>query len=231
MSSELRRARAEGCLSDLVLDRLVMGEVAPSTAGDHLRGCEPCRARLEDLRAEAGQGQVVELASRRRRRWPVVVAAAGLVAAAAALLLLVRPRDPGGVVAKGQGGLAMYVRGADGQVARWREGAVHPGDALRFAVTGHGTRFVAVLARDGAGQVSVYFPPGDRAAPVDLDGETPLPGSVTLDQVIGRERAVVLVCASPVHLEPLRAAFEHAGDLPAPPGCERQVLAYDKVSR
>jgi hypothetical protein len=218
----LSRTRAEGCASDLALDRMLSGELEESP---HVKACQACAARLGDLRAE--RAGVIPLGARRKKWIPAV---AGLVAAAAAVVLFVRlGGEPRGVSAKGAGdALSMHVL-RDGQPSPWLPGSpLRPGDKLRFSVNGHGERWIAVLARDGAGLASVYFPMGSTTQKVGLDGPTPLPGSVTLDAITGHEVVHAVICEAEVLIGPLQRALQ-ANALVAPPGCTLASLQYDKV--
>ena len=99
-----RRTRSDDCLSDLRLDRLRVGELegeALDEARAHLRGCSPCRERLEALTAdaeafaaEAPPIPALRLGRTARRRRTSVLAGLGTLAAAAALVLVIRREGP-----------------------------------------------------------------------------------------------------------------------------------------
>jgi hypothetical protein len=105
---------------------------------------------------------------------------------------------------------------------------VHPSDQLQFVYSSRSPGYVAVLSRDGAGTVSVYFPDGGTtAARVPPGREQLLPSSTILDETLGGERVFALFCSSPIDLEPVRLELA-AGRAPAPPGCAVQRIDLDK---
>jgi hypothetical protein len=248
----LRTRSGEDCLSDLQLDALALGALDAAQARQaesHLSSCIRCSERRQGLAeathvsAEAlarspslpGSPPTAKAARRSTRR--VWVGGAMAAAAAAALLLLVgrlpllsdgELLSDGDVVrTKGTGSVGFFVRHA-GVVRRGNERErVSPGDALRFVVTSTVPRFVAVLSRDGAGQVSVYHPSGPRAARVEPGVERPLDTSVVLDDVLGEERLYALTCSEPVELAAIREGLRQTSTEPAWPvqcSIERFVL-------
>lgn len=242
MKLERLRTRADDeCLSDLQLDALELGALdagRSAQAEAHLARCERCaerrRALAEATRVSARRiaASPLQALTRARpdaaaggvgprraagRRW--LAGAGAALAAAAALLLVVgrEPLDPGGVRGKGASHVGFFVKHG----AAVRRGAVRervsPGDALRFVVTSTAPRYVAVLSRDGAGQVSVYHPRGPRAERVEPGVERALDASVVLDDVLGEERLYALTCSAAIELAPLGAALRRAGAEPAWP--------------
>jgi hypothetical protein len=179
--------------------------------------------------------------ARSRAGW---AAACATVAAAAGLVLWLG-RDPGappvaerpaheaapGLRAKGAGParLGVYIRRGDEVVAGASGDRVAPGDALRFTITTDELRHVAVLGRDGAGSVAVYFPDGPRAEDVGVGDDLPLPFSVTLDDVLGLETYWGVLCAEPVEVARIRAHL-FAGAA-AVPGCLVDQLVLEKRAR
>jgi hypothetical protein len=88
------------------------------------------------------------------------------------------------------------------------------GGARRGAAPAGGAQpsFVAVLAVDTTGRVSVYHPAsGTTATPADPAG-TPLPGAVELDGTLGTEVILAFSCPSPVAIETLTSAVQQATD-------------------
>ncbi|MFH1531654.1 MAG: hypothetical protein ABIK09_13085 [Pseudomonadota bacterium] len=81
----------------------------------------------------------------------------------------------------------------DGRVIRWGPGdALRAGDAVRLVPFGQGYEWILVLAVDGAGKTQVVVPfDGQVSRPIRIDGE-PLPGSLVLDDVPGREALVAV---------------------------------------
>ena len=248
----LRTRSGEECLSDLQLDALALGALDAAQARQaesHLASCTRCSDRRQGLdeatrgSAEAlarSPGRVAPTAGKAARRSAQRVwlgGAVGALAAAAALLLLIG-RSPllsdgtllssgDQVRTKGTSSVGFFVRHA-GVVRRGNERErVSPGDALRFVVTSSVPRYVAVLSRDGAGQVSVYHPSGPRAARVEPGVERPLDTSVVLDGVLGEERLYALTCSEPIELAAVSDGLRQTNGEPAwPAECsiERFVL-------
>jgi hypothetical protein len=213
------------------LDALHLGILPPSEkahADEHLSGCQRCREALARLRADAEEfqqrvlprtvDQVVERASRRSfwRRPAVWIAAPALAATAALLVFLVFSTTHGdgegkgaGVRVKGDPVLRVYaLRGDD--VFKVRPGMkLRPADRIRFEVESAGARYLLVASKDGASQVSLYFPmDGVRSGRIP-EGKSELPDSVELDQAPGPETLVAVFSAEPLTasllLEALRA--------------------------
>jgi hypothetical protein len=244
----LRTRSDDECLSDLELDALALGALDAARvepAQSHLSSCSRCSARRLELDAATrSSAEALERspvgwrsalmtgrAARRptRRAW-LGGAVAATAAAAAVLLLLVRsPLLPSGdtVRTKGTSRVGFFVRHA-GAVRRGSERErVSPGDALRFVVTSSVPSYVAVLSRDGAGQVSVYHPSGPRATRVEPGVERPLDASVVLDDVLGEERLYALACSVPIEVASLRDGLRRTDTEPAWPvecSIERFVL-------
>jgi hypothetical protein len=243
----LRTRSGDECLSDLQLDALALGalgEIQTQQAERHLSSCARCSERRQAL-AETTRSSAdvlarssssaspapIRLAARRSARRAWLGGAVGALAAAAALLLVLgrSPLLPSGdtVRSKGTSRVGFFVRHA-GVVRRGNERErVSPGDALRFVVTSSTATYVAVLSRDGAGQVSVYHPSGARAARVEPGVERPLETSVVLDDVLGEEHLYALACSAPIEVAPLRDQLQRSAAEPAwPAECtvERFVL-------
>lgn len=259
MTLETLRTRSEDeCLSDLQLDALALGaldETQAEQAQRHLAGCARCSQRRQAL-GEATRSSAELLARTRprgssvahavraagrstRRVWRGGAVGAAGAAAAAAVLLLVIARAPlfsgaDTVRSKGAGRVGYFVR-HDGVVRRGGEREhVAPGDALRFVVTISAPSYVAVLSRDGAGQVSVYHPNGPRAARVEAGVERPLDASVVLDAVLGEEQLYALVCSAPVEVAAVSQRLRRADAEPAwPAECtiDRFVLVKEEAKR
>jgi hypothetical protein len=250
----LRTRSGEECLSDLQLDALALGALEAAQvvrAEGHLASCERC-ARRRELLGAAARGSAGVLAQKPipRRSAPLAAAArrpmwraglgaagAGLAAAAALLLFIVRsePAPNGDVLrSKGSSRMGFFVKHG-GVVRRGNERErVSPGDALRFVVTSSEPRYVAVLSRDGAGQVSVYHPEGPRAERVEPGVERGLDASVILDDVLGEERLYALSCSTPIEIAGLSVQLRDSEGEPAwPAECttDRFMLIKERVKR
>jgi hypothetical protein len=236
--------RGPSCESDLSFDLALAGDLPEADerrVRAHMAGCALCAARWVEIEArriafDAGP-PALDLDRRTRaarwwrRRW--MGPAAALAAAAAILLLLVWPGGGEPVRApasrtKGGEVFQLFIRhGASIRKAGAAE-VVHPADQLQFVYSSPWPGYAAVLSRDGAGAVSVYFPDVGTtawAAPPGRDQQ--LPRSTILDGTLGREVVIALFCSSAIDLEPLRRELA-AGRRPAPPGCATQTIVLDK---
>jgi hypothetical protein len=204
--------RAEGCLSDLKLDRLVVGELAAGgereAALAHLAACPSCQQRrveIESQPAQVPEEALFRQVARRppsRRRAPLV-AAISLLAGAAAIVLLARPhfREPqpeGDTRIKGaEIGFEILVRpkGAGRVESVLADAPLHPGDVIGFRVRSRSGGHLAIVSVDAAGGVSSYLPGPAGPIPRLPPGEQLIGGAVSLDAVVGRETLVAVLCA------------------------------------
>ena len=229
MNSPFAESLWPACYSGLHFDRFLLGELPDEGAAEvraHLAGCARCTACLESLRPRE-QLPTLRVVPLRPRRWPRLLAAGATVAAAASLLIVLRAPLPADRL-KGSGfALAMYVQHG-GAVRRAAPGeSVAPGDAVRFSVTAPSAGYLAVLSLDPEKRASIYFPVGDRAAPIDAGADLALPLATRLDATAGEEHLTALFCAAPVELAPLRAALEQ-GRFSLPDGCEETRWSFVK---
>jgi hypothetical protein len=241
----LERSRPETCLSDPALDRLLAGELADaperSRMEAHLASCPLCRERHAALARGAApapdrawldrQGETRIRASRRRRASMGVGAAA--VATVACLVLIGRWQSPptqlgeapdparsslpAAESTRGKGGFAMdvVVRRSDGRVESVTAGAaLHPGDAIRFRLTAPKPGFAAIfgLAR---GDVAVYAPMSSGELRLPEPGTHEVDGSVILDDALGEEVVLAVLCETPSEaaaaVDRARLAMRRAG--------------------
>lgn len=246
-----RTRRAEACLSDWALDRLIAGEPLGDAAEAHVGECARCGERLAEFRAnqERDAALLDELARRaptasvtplRRRVW---LATALPLFAAAAIILLLLPRllHGPGERAKGTSTLALdvVVRHADGhQEPLAPNGHVRAGDAVRFLVSTPRAGHLVILGLDAAGAVSVYVSDGADPHKIDRGARQAMPGSVILDATPGAERLVALECdarfAVSDAVDAGRRSLQRAAQDPRRvgalglPGCMEAALTMDK---
>jgi hypothetical protein len=118
------------------------------------------------------------------------------VAAAVVLVVLVPTEDP--YTTKGGVSLALHRKRGEGSVRVTPGDALSPGDALRFEVRAEGkSGYVAVLSRDAAGGVSVYYPyDGPEAVPYSAEAAL-LPQAIELGEGEGEGEEVVYALYSP----------------------------------
>jgi len=228
----LSRSRSETCLSDLLLDELLVGEITTAeerAAHAHLDACRACSERLQVLRRD--RDPLAALQPQRAKRWPFAarVVLGGAVAAALALFAVQMPgSEMTSTRAKGGPRLGYYVKHGDDTRPGGAGETVRAGDTLIFTATAATPGFVAVLSREGPGKASVYFPSGARAEPVAAGREVVLPVATVLDDAVGSERIYGLFCASPEPIEPLRSRLAATGALPVPQGCHVDTLTLSK---
>lgn len=216
------RARPESCLSDLALDRLLVGELAladRTLADRHLASCGACRARHAELVGFVRDvAPVLRRESRRvmpMRRHAVLAIAPVLAAAAAIVFLAVRHRDePDGVRAKNGIAVDAIVRHADGRQELVLPGdAVGHGDVLRFRISSDGG-VLALVAIDDSGAITPYREP----APVAAGRDVLLDEAIALDDSRGVERVIAVVCDAPIAMADIftaaRVALAAAGGHP-----------------
>jgi hypothetical protein len=224
-----RRRRSPACASDLVLDRLALGELDASerpALEAHLAGCADCAAasaRLTDERtAFARDAAIANLATealaRSRKKedadwgvlWKRFFLPLGVVATMAAISIFTGVRS--GTRTKGEFSLSPYVLHPESRA----EGALHlgeplhPGDRLQFRYNGTKAGHLTIVAIDEAGKVSLYYPPGPTSAPVGAGHDVPLSTSVELDGTLGREVIVGVRCDVPVAVESVVEAARRA---------------------
>lgn len=244
------QTREVGHLPAWLVERLAFEPEAAPAQGGHVQSCERCRAAVEELRRERD----AFLAARPARTFLAGVAArpppraphglsgrstswrwlfaGGLAAAAAAVVAGLWP--PGGMEVRFKGEPVAFTvflsRG--GEPARPLDPgvALRPGDVLRFGVVSPRAGHVQVASIDEAGRVSRYYPAtGGGSAPVEgREYLQLLPGSVALDETVGREWIALVVSGAPLETgrveEALRQAWrDRAGDRLGPVALEAQV--------
>jgi hypothetical protein len=95
---------------------------------------------------------------------------------------------------------------------------VHPGDEVRFILTGvpDDHSHVLIVSVDGAGVATIYFPyGGTRSAPVVGPGRWEVPGSIVLDGTLGPERVFAIFSKQALvvaELEPALRSLGRAGN-------------------
>jgi hypothetical protein len=220
--------RPDECLSDLALDQVLAGA---RESWPHVAGCVRCRGRLEALRRE---NQLPEawlaagIARTRRRLWRRRAGTVASLALAAALVVtftrVSRP-PPVGDAEQIKGdpvALGVYVRRGAGVVeAAVSPAAVAPGEQIRFEVTSARPGFLGIVGIDAAGAITPYVSAGARLKPIGR-GRLLLDGSVLLDDTLGPERLIAVVCrderATRELTDAARAALDKARGDPAAVG-------------
>ena len=121
------------------------------------------------------------------------------------------------------------VRRGERVVAGRPDQSLRAGDALRFSISAHEPVYAAVLGRDAAGHVSVYYPEGAELARIEAGNDQLLPLAVELDATPGDEQLHGVFCRGPAPVAQVAAAIERAPDAPAlPPGCSHERATLHK---
>jgi hypothetical protein len=203
-------------------DALALGALSDNDAAAvraHLDACAACRAEADADAAERDRfvrdvlPRSVPHARRAPMRWPWLAGIAALAAAAIVIFVAVpRDRDDAPELAM-KGTVAWQVvakRGA--RTFALHDGAVlAAGDQVRFVITTDRARAVTIVAIDGNGAASVYFPyDGRRSAEVPV-GRTELPDSIVLDNSPGPERWFAIFTDEPIDTAPLLARLRDLG--------------------
>jgi hypothetical protein len=226
------------------LTRYHAGETEGSEKGEiyaHVAGCPECRKileQLEEARAAffAGHDREAFLDTVRTRAaepetawWRFLFRPAHLAAAAAVLVMAVLVAtlwmpDSGERMKGADLELGYYVMGPQGPEKAAPNQVLHPGDRIQFRLTAPAGGYVHIVGVDERGQVSVYFPRPDEAPETFPGGAgRPVPGSVILDEVLGRERVFLLVCPKPLDRDDLA---ERLGSVPEG---SRSLLEVDRL--
>jgi len=225
--ASLQDRRGELCVSDYEMDRLLVGELDNAEADavrTRIEGCAHCAGRFEALEQSHGD---LRLPAHRFAALPArstVWAGVGALAMAAAAIFMVQRAETGsdtGVIRlKGSDRFGYTIVAPDGRVrGDETSGVAAPGDELQWHFRTVRDAYVAVLARDEGGRVSIYFPEEGITAPVVGGAERVLPIAIRLDSGLGEEDVVGVVCTEPTRLEILQAAVETNTDEP-PPSCK-----------
>jgi hypothetical protein len=234
-------------ISDLTWDRQLAGHLPAELADQvrrHAAECAPCAARGDQLEADLRRFQASppELLALRasasrwwRARWVIPALAAAVVAVVVVPRIVDQGGEPGVLTTRSKGGFAvMAFAGRDRDVVTLGPGdPIFPGDRLQLSYSAEQAGHLAVLAIDGAGAVSVYFPP-DRTTtwPAAAGQRIALPTSTALDDVVGEERLWIVHCKAPQPLAPLVTRLAAKGVNAEPPvDCDVQRLSFDKRAR
>jgi hypothetical protein len=216
-----RRRRSPECASDLVLDRLALGELGPGerpALEAHLAACSDCAqasARLAAERARfAAEAPIANLAAdtfaRSQKKedadwrilWRRFFLPLGVVASMAVITVWQASRPNNRI--KGDFTLSPYVmhpESAGGGATLHTGEPLHPGDKVQFHYNGGRPGHLAIVAVDEANKISVYYPPGPIAAAVESGKDVPLQSAVELDATLGHEVVIGVRCDGPLPVE------------------------------
>ena len=212
----LPQRRGEACLSDLVLDRMIVGELDESGGrAEHLAGCPKCSARLAELRlATPDQLFIAGMAAAatktaRRRRGPLTAGISTLLVAAAAVAVIWWPRPPEGTRSKGGLTFEVVARRQNGVVAPLLPGAtLAAGDAIRFRLSSDVDGWLTVIGVDSRPSVTAYAPASGSARRWKAGRDQLVDEGIELDDTRGQERVIAVLCARELTV----AEVVHAGE-------------------
>ncbi len=236
-----------GHLSAETIDLLMLGSLAEpegAKAKAHLSSCQTCKARWDELEEdkahfekfvfprtlpkieERARGRF--LADRIREKWQILVPAFGLVAAALVAVVALpqhQAADEPYIGIKGPPSMKVYAQRAEGGQLEVKDGtALKPGDRIRFVVNPAGAKHVVIASKDGAGQVTVFY------AQALEDGLQELPGSIELDEALGREEVVAAFSDRPLSADEVKGALER-GSSSIPGAKAALTLTFEKVAK
>ncbi len=120
--------------------------------------------------------------------------------------------------------LTYFVMEPEGPKVASADRILHPGDRIQFRLTAPAGGFVHIVGIDQDGVVSVYFPLPAKEPEVFPGGSgRPVPGSVILDETLGKERIFVLICSQPIAAEQLIKTVKDV------PGGATKLVASDRM--
>lgn len=193
-----------GHLAADLLDQLELGMLTPQQRGAviaHLQDCAACaekhaklQADMQHFRAQVAPKTAARVAGGvRAKRWRSIgtwILAPTLAAAAAIALVTLRPGRVGDDLRiKGEPAVRIVAKRREA-VFPVEDGTVlAPGDRIQFLLTPAGSTHLLVAFRDASGVVGLYA--SHKGGSVELAPEQrALPGSVELDETLGRELIV-----------------------------------------
>jgi hypothetical protein len=235
----------DACLSDLAIDRSLSAELGPEAQRElesHVASCARCglrydllvRQREAFLERAPSWDTFAKSARRSRSSWLPWVTGGAL--AAIALLSFAgqgwhaSTSTAPTVRTKGSPSIGVYIKRGD-KVLRGSSGdVVHPGDRIRFTYSNERDAQFALLHTDSSG-AAVYFPLAGTTVLVPAGRDTALDFAIELDEHTGDERVFGIFCDAPIALEPVRAALQTGGTVPALRGCHVDSLTLQKRPR
>jgi hypothetical protein len=208
------------CVSKYRLMQLLSGDLEERDdvlARQHIETCEACRSELAAMahniadfeqRKEARLDSLLAAIDTPKRRIPrrrtvaYGVAAAALLALALGFMFRNETTETGDIVFKGRLSVEIVAKRDDRQFSVTDGDILYEADALRFVVTTIAAGYLTIFSIDDNGTVWNYYPetdPEDNPDPLRLEGSGrhELPGSVVLDQMLGKEQFVVAFSPEP----------------------------------
>ncbi len=240
----------DGHLSELTLDRLLLGELDGVAALDaHLSECAECQEAVASARAFDAQLVLRPPMTTRETtapgRWPLYAAMAAMAAAVAFVVLRadINPdsHTPPADEFRLKGGFEFQVFAHDGETSRavHSGGEVHPDERLGFRFGAKRAGHLMVVGTDGRGDPYLCYPQNAQGASRETAAESAprdLQEAVRLDQVLGVEAIVALHCEAPLSFRDAADALKGipvTGE-PLPTvrsDCRQRVINLSKVAR
>jgi hypothetical protein len=180
---------------------------------NHLDSCDACQTSLEDLRLNVevyekkASEHVSALRTRlseesaekatNRRLWFTGIGLAAAIAVSMIVVMVWPGEQDDEIAFKGAFSVQVVAQQKDGQIIVRRGEKLCKGDALRFVIVSEVPGYIAVFSVDAKGRVFSFYPevdPTTSSAPMRLKspGKHELPGSVILDDWIGKEYLIVV---------------------------------------
>jgi len=214
---------SDSCPSALKLAlSLVEGELGAGEREEiekHLAGCERCRRRLEELRSER-EALFEKRPSLNLTHEPVRKSWLPALAGACAVLLVVigvwlfagLGDEPGGIVFKGAAPALRVRVERRGHVFEGNSPLrLRPGDRIRFAYSVPEDAYLFIVNVDNEGRITPYYPArGKHSIGISRGTQVFLPGSIRLDDYLGKERIFAVFTRDPIAFEKLAAAIRTA---------------------
>jgi hypothetical protein len=206
---------------------------------EHIDRCDRCKQRLQEQEAEStafGQRMnipnlavdALQREEQRPRRWWRTLSRsrwmAAFAATAVAVLLAVvfvprldrqrhgRSLDPGaGYRIKGSFSVRLHVKRGERQWTAGAEDQFQAGDNIRFVVNTQNPGYLYIVGIDASRTVTLYEPYGDDAPRMYRPGSRQVvPGAIELDETLGDERILALLCESRLDPDRVRTAAKAA---------------------
>jgi hypothetical protein len=185
----------------------------------HLSGCARCRQRLVDLKRE--RETLFQKVPRldlggvgHRSLWrPALVAASACLLLVLGLWLLIRKEEqPQAIAFKGETPSLAFRVERQGNVFEGRPNMyLRPGDRIRFAYSIGEDAYLIIVNVDNDGRVTAYYPDETGSSLVIRKGEKVfLPGSIRLDEYIGKERIFAVFTRKPILFQAIESAVQKA---------------------
>jgi hypothetical protein len=213
----------ETCPSVLKLSlSLLADELSKKESSDlqaHLAKCARCRQRLVDLKheREALFQKVPRLDLKEVRHhslWrPALVAASACLLLVLGLWLLIHKEEQPQIVAfKGETPSLAFRVERQGNVFEGRPNmCLRPGDRIRFAYSIGEDAYLIIANVDNDGRVTAYYPAGTGSSLFIRKAEQVfLPGSIRLDEYIGKERIFAVFTRKPIRFQAVESAVQKA---------------------